>query len=224
MKTLQSFFTALITYMLGLSVHANYITMDTANLVETKQVKFHFNTQLSNLGQSTDHNKLEINTHIDKRLTFNSGIRGTIGISPTDFRMGGFFKWAPIPDLSAQPAISLLTGIIYASLEGGNDLSFRVHPIISKNFEVKNIGRITPYGSLPMGIRSLSHKNIDFPIHLTLGTEIHKPEWKQINFMAEVSINLQNSSNYFGFGINFNLNSETSLISWFKNSMYSHRK
>ena len=183
--------------------------MDTANLIEMKHIKFHLNTQLSNLDKKTNdtlysHNKLSINSHIDKRLSMNSGLRGTIGIGPTAFRIGGFYKWAPIPDLPNQPAVSLLTGIMYTSLDEDNDLSLRLHPIVSKNLTIKNIGQITPYGSLPIGIRSLSHKDIDIPIQLTLGAEFKRPKWKQVTFMTEMNFNVQNSSNYFGFGINVN--------------------
>ena len=193
-----------LSLFISLPVQANYSTMDTANLLERGKTRFHVNTHLSQSERTT--HRLNLNSHIDTGLTSNSGLRGTLGLNSTDFHVGALYKWAPIPDIKGQPAIGFLTGVTYSVLEEANEVRLQFQPIISKSLDVVNLGKVTPYSALPISLRSRGDEEIDLPIQVTFGMEIKPLEWKNISVMTEMSINIQNSFNYFGFGLNLPLN------------------
>ena len=204
MRTLQFLLITTVTCLMGLSAQAYYSTMDTGNILEKGKYKFHLETQFI----TSNDTGLNINGYFDMGLTEDSGIRGIIGVGTTDFHIGGFYKWAPIPDMDTQPAMGLLLGVTYASFSGVNNLSLRLHPIISKTFKVE-IGEIIPYGSIPIGILSISNdRGIDIPIQLALGTELKTLNWKNITFMAEINFDIQKSFSYFGLSANIDFDEE----------------
>src|SRR5690606_13854627 len=108
-------------------------------------------------------------------LSDDSNVRGIIGFGTTDFQVGGFYKWVPIPDVEGQPAIGFAAGVLYARTEGLNDLSLRFHPLISKQYQI-DWGEITPYGSIPIGIRSIDGET-DVPVQAVIGAELKTSHW-----------------------------------------------
>ena len=207
MKFLQSLLLAFTACFTSFSTHAYYSTMDTGSLLEKGKFKSHLETQFI----TSNNSGLNLNGRFDMGLTKDSGFRGIIGFGTTDFHLGGFYKWVPIPDIHNQPAIGLLAGVAYASFSGINDLSLRFHPIVSKTFEFE-LGEITPYGSLPIGIRSMnrdhSSNNTDIPIQLTLGAELKTLHWEKVTFMSEINFDIQHTFSYFSLGVNVEFDEE----------------
>ncbi len=197
--------------VMPLEVYAYHSVMDTGNIIERGT----FKAQVENQIVSSPENRLNINARLDMGLNEEAEFRGVIGIGATDLHVGVFYKWIPIPDFSQQPAVGLLSGLTYASSTKDNSLTLHFNPIVSKTFEME-LGEITPYASLPIGLRSTSRYNsstkLDIPVHLTLGGELRTTPWDKVRFMAEISFNIQNTFNYFNLGANISFDEEGMLL------------
>ena len=181
----------------SLSAFAFYSTIDTGEIIEPGKYRI--------LGEAqgiTDNNSgLNVNGRVDWGLNEESSIRGLVGVGTTDFHLGGFFKWVPIPDYSKQPAIGVLAGLVYAHHQSANELSLRVHPMVSKGFDV-DFGKITPYGALPFGLRSFQSRT-DIPLQLAGGTELIFQEIRPWRFFAEVGFDLNKAFSYFSLAASY---------------------
>ena len=188
----------LVVCLSGFFAHANHSILDTGNLLERGEFKAHFEAQFLTSNDSG----FNLKGHLDTGLTKDSGLRGVVGIGKADLHIGGFYKWAPIPDIDEQPAMTLLAGVTYSSFSGANHLSLRLHPILSKTFEIE-LGEVTPYGSLPIGVRSSNEEGTHVPLQLVLGAELKTLHWEKVTFMGEISFDIQHTSNYISFSANF---------------------
>lgn len=195
MNHLKILFTTLLTFFISLPTYAYLSTMDTGDVLAQKKYKVHLETQFI----TSNHSGIGLNGRFDVGLTEESGFRGLIGVGAVGFHVGGFYKWSPIPDTDQQPAVGFLAGVSYASLSGLNDLSLRFHPIVSKKFEIE-LGEITPYGSLPMGIHSNHKGEKSLPLQLTVGVELKTLHWEKVIFMAEINFDIQETFSYFSLG------------------------
>ncbi|NQZ00532.1 MAG: hypothetical protein HRT45_07670 [Bdellovibrionales bacterium] len=126
-------------------------------------------------------------------------IEALAGFGDVDFQAGAFAKWVPIPDYENQPAIGVKIGALYGTVESLSEVSFRVHPLISKAFE-SDIGTFTPYGSIPIGMRFYDSK-IDIPTQLVAGSFYKHPELSSVSFALELGFELNKAFNYVTLGV-----------------------
>jgi hypothetical protein len=133
------------------------------------------------------------------------GVKALIGFGKTDFYGGAMFKWMPIPDLENQPAIGVNLGVIYANDEDVRDLSFRAEPMVSKRLSVDETV-FTPYVSLPVSVRV---RNTDDPaieeetrmtFQLVLGSQLQIAAYKNLQFIAEIGLDLDQAPGYVSMG------------------------
>lgn len=142
----------------------------------------------------------------DGAIDDSTGWRALLGFGSTDFEVGGFIKWIPIPDVDDQPALGLLAGVLYSRDFGDSELAVRVHPIVSKKFSLE-IGDLTPYASIPIGFHSRGEKRIYddgdeqdkniFPLQLTAGTFFKPKSFENLRFGAELGFSLSEANTYF---------------------------
>ena len=139
---------------------------------------------------------------LDTGLAEGLSGRAVLGFGKVDFQIGGLVKWVPFPDLEGQPAIGAEAGVILARIGGLNQYSVRIHPLISKRIETE-IGDVTPYGSLPLGltVESGNRSESFVPVQLVGGAELKPLNTKNWSFIAELGLNVQRSFSFVSGGI-----------------------
>lgn len=191
-----------LMFISSVSSFAYYSTFDTGELVKEGRVEALLETQFV-----TDNNSgMNLNARADYGLNDESSFRALLGFGATDFQIGGFYKWVPIPDYKDQPAIGLSAGVMYARYSGENELALRLHPFLSKKFEIDH-GMLTPYAALPVGLRSFDGEN-QVPIQFQLGTRFKHNDIKHIAFNAELGFNVKDAFTYISFGAVFALDED----------------
>ena len=152
----------------------------------------------------TRHDGFTMNALTDFGFTPESDIRFAFGAGSVDFTFAGFYKWAPIPDVDNQPAMALMGGVSYANIDGSNEFSVQVHPIISKKFLLASSGSFTPHLALPVALMSRSG-NAKLPIQVNFGTQWVPPNWKWKNsfLIAEAAVNISESFSAISIGAAF---------------------
>lgn len=173
---------------------AYYSVMDNGEILAPGKFKTTAETQfLTNEGGG-----LNVSGRFDMGVDDQTGVRGEVGFGKTDFFMGALFKWMPFPDVGQQPNIGFNAGVIYARDRGDNELSLRFEPLVSKFFET-GFGGLTPYASLPFGIRSVAD-DTETPLQLVFGTQIKTNQLEHIQFLVEAGIDLNDSFSYISVG------------------------
>jgi hypothetical protein len=139
---------------------------------------------------------------LDMGLEDGVSARGVLGFGKVDFQIGGLIKWVPFPDTESQPSIGGEAGLIVSRIGGINQYSLRFNPLVSKKFETE-IGDVTPYGSLPIGVTIQSGDTTETitPVQLVGGAELHPLDLKNWRFLGELGLNVSQSFSFVSFGI-----------------------
>ncbi len=170
---------------------AYYEVLDNAEILSRGAYKLTGATQAL-----TESGGLNATGIFDAGFTEDFGARALAGFGKTDFYFGAMAKWIPIPDVENQPAVGFNGGLIYAKWLDGHDLTFRVEPLVSKKFNIDS-STVTPYASLPIGIRMRNSKYKDDTTEMTwqlvLGSQLQLERWKNLQFIGEVGLDLDNS-------------------------------
>lgn len=130
----------------------------------------------------------------DAALNEESSLRVLLGAGETDFYTGGSYKWIPIPDYDRQPALGLKAEALYARKGSDSAVSLRLHPLVSKKFEIEQ-GVITPYVSLPFGTTTYQ-SNTTTPVNIVTGLEFITPQVENTLFGVELGLNANKSFSY----------------------------
>ena len=203
-------FTLLILLLCTFSnpVFAYYETLETGEILE----KNHYLVNLSSQAITDNDSGINFTAKMSAGLNEDSGFGAILGVGTTDFVTGGFYKWVPFPDYENQPAIGFTTGIMYARIDGLNELSIRFNPIVSKKYQT-DLGPLTPYLSVPTGIRSFNGKTT-LPIQFAAGSEYEPNRFEHIRFIGEIGFNISNAFTYVTVGVTFEMD-ETNGIQLF---------
>ncbi len=175
--------------------HAHFSALDTADILEANRYRLQVEPQIVS-GNASGSN---VTVRMDSALGIDSQIKGILGLGSFDFQAGLLYKWAPIPDMEGQPAMSIAGGLSYANYSGQDLVTVKIYPIISKKFNWE-MGIIKPYGSLPLGMASKNGVST-YPVQLALGTEVHFKDIKDLDFYGEVGIDVKDAFNYISIGI-----------------------
>ena len=179
------------------SVSYAYISVqDNAEILDKNQYRAVFEPQFIFNKQAG----ANIVGRFDAPLSESLQIRGEAGVgSSIDFHTGAHLKWSPVPDIDNQPAVAGQIGVVYARYGGEPEVSFRFNPIVSKQFESKH-GVFTPYGSIPLALETRKGVAIG-TAQLSLGTQYETPHFKNMQFSAELGLNIKDSYTYVGVGL-----------------------
>lgn len=195
----------LYTLILLMGVHgysmAYTTVMDTGEIMPAGQYKMTGETQFI----TNDDSGMNLSGRFDAGINEEMGFRGQVGFGKTDFFMGGMFKYMPFPDTDTQPAVGFNAGLLYARDRGINLTTIRFEPLVSKHFDT-TFGALTPYASLPIGILT-GEKNIDgssssdLQMQIAFGTQIKTNQWKNVQFMTELGLDLKDAYSYISLGL-----------------------
>lgn len=189
------FLNLLLVTGLNFRAQAHFSVMDTADTVPVSRYRAIVEPQIISGGPSGSN----ILARFDVPLNEESGIRGVLGFGSLDLQAGAFYKWAPIPDVGEQPAISLTSGFAYANYDGKDLFSARVYPTVSKKYQWE-LGDINPYISLPISMASLDGESI-YPVQLAIGSEVKFKQIADLDFFGEVGIDVSDSFSYISLGV-----------------------
>lgn len=178
---------------------ADYTVFDNGEILPSGHYKFTGHTQhLTDAGGG-----LNAAAIIDMGFSEDWGARGFVGFGHTDIFFGALAKWMPIKEEGNRPAMGFNFGFHYLKDSGTRDFITRVEPLISKKIEMGNFW-LTPYGSIPIGVRSRDSENGDDDDDITsqfvIGSQLQIEKWKNLQFIAEIGIELNESPSYVGAG------------------------
>lgn len=177
---------------------ANYAVFDNGEVLKDGHYKFTGHTQ-----HLTDHGGINGSAILDMGFTEDWGARGFVGFGQTDIFFGALAKWMPLKEEEKRPAMGFNFGFHYVKESGTRDFVVRIEPLISKKIEMGNFW-LTPYGSVPVGSRSRDTENAgtvaDFTAQFVAGTQVQIEKWKNLQFIAEIGIELSEAPNYVGAG------------------------
>ncbi len=191
-------YTSTLLLLISFQVHADYAIFDTGEIVKRKTYKLTGNTQ-----HLTESGGMNVTARIDTGLTEEFGVRGFVGAGKTDVFLGAMAKWMPFPDTDSQPAMGLAAGIHYIKDGDLRDMVVRLEPMISKRIPV-GTAALTPYGSIPVSIisRDVDGTSADeVGSQFVVGSQLEIDKWKNLQFMAELGVELNEAPSYFGVGV-----------------------
>lgn len=165
-------------------------TFDTGHILPQNTYKLGFEAQLGNSSNFT--------SRFDHPLNESSSLRALLGTGDVLLHAGVQWKWVPIPDYDVQPAIGLITGVIYGQKARIDTWTLQAHPFISKEYEWPE-GSVTPYLASPIGL-AFSEGVVKTPLHIVLGSEWKLSRFKKVKFLSELGFRLDQSETYFSFG------------------------
>lgn len=177
---------------------ADYAIFDTGEIAPKKTYKLTANTQ-----HLTESGGMNLTARIDAGLTEELGVRGFVGAGKTDVFLGAMAKWMPFPDTDSQPAAGIAAGIHYIKDGDLRDMAVRIEPMISKRIEIAESAVLTPYGSIPVSIISRDvdgDEDDEVGTQFVVGSQLQIPKWKNLQFIAELGVELNEAPSYFGVG------------------------
>jgi hypothetical protein len=139
-----SFLIAALGLVVSRPALAYFSTIDTGDLIAPGEYQMSLEPQVF----LSEQQGINVIGRFDTGLTDASSIRGVLGVGKVDFQLGAFYKNIPFPDTPHQPAIGGEAGVLVARVQNKNEVSLRLHPLISKRFQ-SEVGDFTPYASIP---------------------------------------------------------------------------
>lgn len=197
----------LLLFIFTLSASVNSLaymsTAESGELVPSGQMRLGFEPQFVSGGGTN------LSGYLDGYVNESSSFRLVLGSGDTDFQTGLYYKFIPFPDFDNQPAMGVRVGFVFGRDGDTSALTFVAQPLISKKFDTE-IGRFTPYASLPFGSTAVKSESFN-PIQLTLGSEYFTPEYEKVLFGGEVSFDIQDSFSYISFFVSFAMDDERGI-------------
>lgn len=139
-------------------------------------------------------------------ITDESSAELVLGLGEVDFQAGAFYKLIPYPDTEGQPALGAKFGFLLGEVGNETEYNLRFHPLVSKAFETE-IGVLTTYGSLPLGIRT-RNDTTTFPLQIAGGIEYKVQGHENLRLMTELGLNLSKAFDYISFAVAYSFDEE----------------
>lgn len=193
--SLRLFILALFTITSG-SAFADYALFDNGEILPHGQFKGTLDSQFL-----LDHGGLNVGARFDAGINEDWGVRGLAGTGKTDMFFGAFGKWMPLKETDEKPTMGLNGGVLYLKDSGDRDFIIRAEPLIAKRLAVGNMF-VTPYGSIPVGVRfrqlEEEEDKSDITAQLVVGSQLQLEQWQNLQFIAELGLNVANAPTIFG--------------------------
>lgn len=182
---------ALLLTAISTPAHAYFSVIQTGDVVPAGGFQVVLEPQII----TTRYDGLGINAKLDAGIDDASSVRGILGVGDKmEFEIGAMYKYIPFPDTASQPAIGFEVGGLYASTKDEGEMSIRFNPLISKKFQAE-IGDITPYASLPLGLTFRDDKTL-WPVQLAVGSQLRLLNVPQLSFFTEAAFNVHEAFGY----------------------------
>jgi hypothetical protein len=179
------------------NAYAYYSVIDTGEMIQPKTYQVGLEPQFI----TNRYPGAEVTARFDAGLNESSSVRALVGAGAVNFEIGGFYKIVPFPDVGDQPALGADLGAIVAQVPAGTEISFRIHPLVSKRLETE-IGDIIPYVSLPTGITFRPDRTV-VPIEFVAGAEFRPLNIRNLSGLAEVGIDLLDDFGYISIAASY---------------------
>lgn len=196
MKFINHFLTAALLICFVTSAQAYYSTFDTADSLKLGEYSLGLEPQYIFTGPSGGN----IFAHFDMGVEDSASLKFLLGTGSTVVSMGSFFKYIPIPDYKNQPGIGFFAGLLYTNNRDFSVLHFRLHPLISKKFQIESFGLLTPYVSMPFGIATGGGVT-KYPVQFTMGSKYLPEGYETLNFLLELGFDLNAAFSYLSAGV-----------------------
>lgn len=194
--------TILAVLLLSASSHAYLSIAESGELLPSGKYQVGVEPQiLTNRGGGTN-----LNVFLDSALNESTSARVTLGGGAVDFNAFASAKWIPFPDVDNQPAMGLRVGGGIARDEGNNILQLQIAPLVSKKFDTE-YGLTTPYLATPFTFINSKEENY-IASNLTIGSEFHYHEWKNVILGGEIGLELNKSYTYLSIFATFPFESQ----------------
>lgn len=131
------------------------------------------------------------------------GLAFGFGAGEVGFNFGANATWYIVPDLSSQPAVSVLGGLYLSRIIPDNFLVFKIAPMLSKGYKM-DWGKVTPYAGLQLlpSLRLASGPN-EFSVKTSMGVEFAISSMNGLKFRTEVGIAILQTYNELAIGISY---------------------
>lgn len=182
------------------AAQADYSVLDTGEIMKPGQYKFTGTGQVL-----TENAGVNLGARADMGFNEQFGVRALLGFGKTDMFVGGLVKWTPMQDTDTQPAIGGNVGLLYVKDGDIRDMIIMTQPLVSKRVEIENVV-FTPYGALPIGVRMRKSDNpavdedTEVTLQMVVGSQLKIPQFENLEFIAEVGIDLNESPGYLSVG------------------------
>lgn len=115
------------------------------------------------------------------------------GAGEVGFNFGLNGVWYVFPDLSSQPAFSVLGGVYFNRLAEANYFAVKVAPTISKTFKT-NWGKITPYAGFHVTPSfRLAQPDNEISLKSSFGSEFALSALSGVRLFTEFNLGMSNS-------------------------------
>ena len=203
LKQLPYLITVLIVFlMVSESWGGIHSTLETGEIVE--RIKANVSTQWLINGE---YEGVGVMGHVEAPFSESSSWRIGLGKgSDINLQVDGSWKWIPIPDYEGQPAVGFISGLAYIHCPCPNSgatsaFGLYTHPILSKKIEA-SFGTFNTYTGPLLGFM-FNDNNTWYPVRFTLGSELVIDSMKNLGFILEGSLNLNNSTNSVALSIGY---------------------
>jgi len=194
MKQLKNFL-ILSSLFTSFAAQASFLSIgESGEILSGKDYQIGFSPQIATSGYSG----VNAGAFLDAVWTEDMSSRFMLGVGEVDFYSSGSLKYIPFPDYERQPAMGL-RGSFWYGREGSENITvFQIAPMVSKKYKSADYGTLVPYAAWGLNIGS-EDGDSENGHQFFIGTEWKSPQVENVNFSAELALNLQNSVS----GINF---------------------
>lgn len=201
MRNILGSLAAVFIFALTVPAHAGYYSvLDNGEILQSGHYKLLGDAQVL-----TRNGGLNLGAGFELGFSEDFGAKASVGFGKTDFFGAAFVKWMPIPDIENQPAVGANVGIVYGKDNDFSDMTIMVQPMMSKKVTIEQTV-FTPYVSLPVGIRIRDtdkyyvDDDTKMTFQLVLGSQLQVPAWKNLQFIGEIGLDLDNAPGYIAAG------------------------
>ncbi|MGE0527878.1 MAG: hypothetical protein AB7G93_09115 [Bdellovibrionales bacterium] len=188
-----------------------YSVLDTGEVLPSGRYKLTGDFQVL-----TKDGGVNVGAAMDMGIQDEYGVRALLGAGATDVFVGGLVKWMPVPDVEGQPAMGFNAGVLYGKDGDERELSFRIEPLVSKKIQLDTT-IFTPYASLPVSFRMRNSDDIkrddnELALQLVVGSQLQVERWKNLQFIAEVGVDLDNAPSHVSAGAILYFDEENGIV------------
>jgi hypothetical protein len=194
---LRGLFALVIGLMSYSTTHAYLGIHESGELIPNKSYQLGFAPQLL----TSKNSGINLNIFLDGTVNDSTSARVELSGGSIDFNAFASAKWIPFPDFDRQPAMGLRFGAGYARDESENILELQLAPLVSKKYDTE-YGLAVPYFAIPFTFLNTKSENF-VATGLTIGSEFHYNEWKNVTMGGEIALDLNKSWPYLSIFAKF---------------------
>lgn len=182
----------ILLFFLPNFVFANYLSIgESGEVINADSYRLGGTFQSSTAGNGG----LNLGGFVDTGWTDDMSSRFLFGVGSLDFHVGASLKYVPFPDYENQPAIGVRSAFWVARIDSTSVTTLQIAPLVSKVIRISE-GNLVSYFAIPVNFTFYSNKS-STGSQFTIGSEYSHPKIHNVQFAAELSLNLSKSESGF---------------------------